>query len=580
MSSNAVTNGDTTTAGHGNEHVGTAAKSQQRPASDSHLPPPNHKGPAGGYDVTPLPAAPPGWTLKFTFHRAENLPIGDLSSMSSDPYIKAILETDLPTRHPKQDPIFTFRTPTIKRDINPEWNCEWIVANVPSSGFQLKCRIYDEDIADSDDRLGSAYVDVREVSDTWPGIKEQGFKIKKRMGSHRAYLLRSIASTFSKNFDNEGLLFMSIECLGRTPGQEGAHMYTVGPNYWTKHFSPLIGRLAGTKDKIKSKDGKAPVERYNFQAVQIQLSGPVPTPLYHRYVEFRPFVAGMFTAKSLRGRLLNHALHHQHERIYTYDHNTVYGLFPQPSLDLTKLFLEFVQYGQDGRIFTYVITLDGQWRFTETGKEFGIDLLSKHTMHSNVSIYIAYSGEFFVRQVSDDQSPTAHHHHHHHHHAEQDGEESDSKRQPPTDPAHYELIIDNDSGTYRPNGKLLPLLKEFLTPNLPGLKISTLDSQRDATHMAKLKGKQREMKNKSGHKMMYMQKSSSSLSLSSISSSDEEELNERENGVETNGRPSKGKGFMDGLKNPKWRYKRWLETDHYEDAAGKNINERPSTAHN
>jgi hypothetical protein len=33
-----------------------------------------------------------------------------------------------------------------------------------------------------------------------------------------------------------------------------------------------------------------------------------------------------------------------------------------------------------------VITLDGMFRFTETGKEFGIDMLSKHTMHSDVNV--------------------------------------------------------------------------------------------------------------------------------------------------------------------------------------------------
>jgi len=53
---------------------------------------------------------------------------------------------------------------------------------------------------------------------------------------------------------------------------------------------------------------------------------------------------------------------------------------------MTKKVLDF--YDQGGRIFTYVLTLDTKWRFTETGMEFGIDMLSKHTMHSDVSQYI------------------------------------------------------------------------------------------------------------------------------------------------------------------------------------------------
>jgi hypothetical protein len=233
----------------------------------------------------------------------------------------------------------------------------------------------------------------------------------------------------------------------------------------------------------------------------MQLSGPVPDELYHRYVEFKPFVAGMFTAHSLRGRILNRALRHQHARIYNYDRSTTYGVFQEPCIDMTKKFLEFVHHDQGGRIFTYVITLDGQWRFTETGKEFGIDLLSKHTMHSDVSIYIAFSGEFFIRKLKrppppkeereqnlsedkpDDASidlPTA----------ESPGQESQSRssvKEPNKDPRRYELIIDNDSGTYRPNGKKLHLLKAFMEKNLPGLKVRTLDCQADEEKMNKMK---------------------------------------------------------------------------------------------
>jgi hypothetical protein len=223
---------------------------------------------------------------------------------------------------------------------------------------------------------------------------------------------------------------------------------------------------------------------------------------------------------------------------------------------MTKQFLDFVHYDEGGRIFTYVLTLDGQLRFTETGKEFGIDLLSKHTMHSDVSIYIAFSGEFFVRRVKhnkmhkddatvDPQKET---------HppstppeeeqknneassskastSQADGAPSsprpqtngtDTKAEKDTDPTHYELIIDNDSGTYRPNAEKLPLLQEYLRANLPGLKVKTLDCQADAELQQALKKEQREKKQASagGKPVMYMQ----NLSMSSLSSSDEEDLN-------------------------------------------------------
>lgn len=227
----------------------------------------------------------------------------------------------------------------------------------------------------------------------------------------------------------------------------------------------------------------------------------------------------MFTSRSLKGWALNRALHHQHVRIYNFDRTTVNGVFASPCAELTQKFLEFAHYGQGGRIFTYVVTLDGQLRFTETGKEFGIDLLSKHTMHSDVSIYIAYSGEFFVRQRM---------HHQRQHRAQSPASEDRSLRESPagvsTNPTDYEVFIDNDSGTYRPNPQYLYLLREFMSANFPGLQITTLDCQKDAERMQEMKNEQREFKKRHGLQMTFLQRSSSSLS---ISSSEEEELGER-----------------------------------------------------
>ncbi|KAJ5085594.1 hypothetical protein N7532_010365 [Penicillium argentinense] len=528
--------------------------------------------PAGGFDATPIPHAPPGYTLKFTFHRGKDLPIADFGSFSSDPYVAAQLIVDLPRRH-KQDTPVRFRTPTVRKDMNPIWDCEWIVANVPASGFQLKAMVMDEDPADHDDKLGIAFIEVGALSENWPGIKEQSFKVKKRFGSKRVYVFTNV-SAFATGHHQESFLILSVECLGRTPGNEGGQMYTAGPNHWFKHFSPLIGRLAGTKDRIETQDGSGKaISRYNFQAIQMQLSGPVPSELYHRYVEFKPFVAGMFQAQSLRGRILHKALHHQHQRIYNFDRSTLHGAFPQPCREFAQKFLEFVNYGQGGRIFTYVITLDGQLRFTETGKEFGIDMLSKHTMHSDVSIYIAYSGEFFIRRRK---------YRHHRHQSrsrsrsrspqtradgeelpvEEDGEfEAQIPQEVSTEPADYELFIDNDSGTYRPNCEKLPLLKQFLASNFPGLHITTLDCQADAERMGEMKQEQRDFKKEHGHLITYLQQSSAS-SLS-ISSSDEEELNER------SGEASKKRGDLHRryheMRDVKGQMMKWVEADGHAD---------------
>ena len=223
----------------------------------------------------------------------------------------------------------------------------------------------------------------------------------------------------------------------------------------------------------------------------------------------------MFTSKSIRGRILNRALHLQHYRIYNYDRTTVYGSFPSPCKDMTLHFLDLVHWAKGGKIFTYILTLDGQWRFTETGKEFGIDMLSKHTMHSDVNIYIAYSGEFFIRRLkrphqSPDEPET---------HPPSDMNGAPPRGEAPKDPAYYALVIDNDSGTYRPKADLLPQLKAFMERNLPGMKVMTLDCTSDSEKMDKMKTEQREQKKAEGEGMTFVQDSDGE-----ISSSDEEDL--------------------------------------------------------
>jgi len=216
-------------------------------------------------------------------------------------------------------------------------------------------------------------------------------------------------------------LFVSVELLGESEKPYG-RMYTVGPTTWIQHFSPMIGRIAGTTapgddGEPDAQGGKPKTDKYeydysrnfnikqntkdyySFQATEFQLTGPVPAELYHRFVEFKPFVKGMFSSKGLRGKVLNTALHHQHASVYKYSSTTKYGSVKPRSEEAALKFLELVHYDEGGRIFTYVLTLDGLLRFTETGKEFGIDLLSKHTMHSDVNIYIACSGEFFIRRL-------------------------------------------------------------------------------------------------------------------------------------------------------------------------------------
>jgi hypothetical protein len=260
-----LVNGDTA---HEDEKV----KAQEDPKKGDNQKQKDGKGdskkdekPPGGYDSTAVPRRPPGYTVKITFHRATNLPMADYASLSSDPYVLATLDTGLPTRH-KEDPPLQHRTPTIRRNTDPEWNDEWVVANVPRDGFRLKCRVMDEDPQDHDDRLGNAHVVVSgPIGEGWQGIKDGQYKIMKRSGSKRAYLIRLFAACIRKSKHLNGHLFLSVECLGRTETENGGRAYTVGPMWFTKHYSPMLGRIANRKEPGEDKrgnDDKSKPEKY------------------------------------------------------------------------------------------------------------------------------------------------------------------------------------------------------------------------------------------------------------------------------------------------------------------------------
>ncbi|KAI0416111.1 hypothetical protein F5X98DRAFT_364695 [Xylaria grammica] len=513
--------------------------------------------PPGGFDSTPIPDAPPGYTVKFTFHRAENLPTADFGTASSDPFLTATLSTSVPKRH-KEDPDLVYRTRTIRKSLEPHWEEDWIVANIPASGFRLKCRLYDEDWPDQNDRLGNVTIYVYGVNESWEGLGPPGkaFNVKKRMGSKRAYLLKAATSALHKDVSMTPRLYVSAVVLGKSDPPHG-QIYTVGPTFYFKHFSPMIGRLTGIKvnkdeaadtqghddDSTAQKDPKndTRAQKYDFQANEIQLAGPVPPKLYHRFVEFRPIIGLLFRSTGFRGHILNKALHHQHERIYNFDKSTEWGLFKPCSEEASLQFLKLAHFDEGFRVFTYILTLDGLMRFTETGKEFGIDLLSKHTMHSDAQIYIACSGEFFIRRVkrpkTSSSSQSAH--------PPSQGAGDEPPKTPVAKPQDYELIIDNDSGTYRPEKSVLPYLREFLQRNFPGLGVVVLGC--DDPEDQELKEHQRKMKKEGGNVRILLNRSPSA---SSLSSSDFSDLDDMEQAGDQ-GRKSKKERAWEFLEEPR-----------------------------
>jgi hypothetical protein len=169
--------------------------------------------------------------------------VADFGKLSADPYILAQLNTALPTRH-DYDPLLRFRSRTIPRNLEPAWEAEWVVAGVPSSGFTLKARIYDEDPDDHDDRLGKVHVHSGRIDEDFR-IVEETYKVRKTGADFKAYAFRSCMRLLQEEDKLHARLVISVEVLGRTKEELGK-VYTCN-SFWWIHYSPIIGRIAGTK---------------------------------------------------------------------------------------------------------------------------------------------------------------------------------------------------------------------------------------------------------------------------------------------------------------------------------------------
>lgn len=136
------------------------------------------------------------YNISITFLRAENLPIADIPSLSSDPYVSATLETESSVVNKDYSPPLRFRTQTQRCTTNPTWDCVWDVGNVPRPGTKLHVQMMDEDYGDHDDRLGHVTIDFERLA-RWEGekvVNEEWYPLRKKGASKKAAVLRLCAA--------------------------------------------------------------------------------------------------------------------------------------------------------------------------------------------------------------------------------------------------------------------------------------------------------------------------------------------------------------------------------------------------
>ncbi|CAK5273835.1 unnamed protein product [Mycena citricolor] len=404
------------------------------------------------------------------------------------------------------------------------------------SGFKLSMLLYDEDPGAkfSSDRLGKAVARFG-GSQMHQGFEslDQDYTLQKRKGDLHPYILTYLTALLpGEKLLKHNRVVVSVRIVREhEPGEQ--RLYTLGPNHYSRHFSPLIGSIFNrtSKQNTGQADGQRDAQGHrlsatNFVANKLQLTGPVPDSLRHRYVGYKPFIDWMFSNSGVAGHILHYSLKKQYRTIYACDKRTVWGVVdntganlnnirdgdnqprrttsdgsmfhdptPESSAALAKQFLDMTSWGEGWKLFTYVITLDSEWRFTETGPEFAIDMLSKHSMHADLAQEIAYSGEFFVRHIKseDENEDRSHQPSSSKTQSSPEKEPAPSEQRPSADghiahtsdhppssknPKDYELVIDNDSGTYRPNKDLLPVFHDWLADprRLGGLgAVKTMD---------------------------------------------------------------------------------------------------------
>ncbi|BFZ53461.1 hypothetical protein PYCC9005_000485 [Savitreella phatthalungensis] len=334
------------------------------------------------------------YTVAIQFVKAAHVPIGDFFNGSSDPYIVGLMNH-------KTDDELVFRTSTCRSTRFPEWQHDdvWQVSGVKEGTF-VKLRMYDEDPRKLDnDRLGVSELKLenleqlcKETEGSKSG-KEITLKVQKRQANAKVYFLTYIHSWFAFQDLNRQSASLVLRLKVRKDEESLPEPRQTGPLRYSIHFSPMLGRMAGTKGSGSNV--------MCFLAYRLQLK-EIPDCRFE-YTKKRSEIK-MIYGRDIRGILLRRALRTQHSTIYGFDKRTLVGSCPRDDAAARLLEMTDAATDLDRKVFTYAIMPNGVLHFTQTGPAFAINHLSKHAMHCNASKHVVYSGEFFFVRRTEGQT--------------------------------------------------------------------------------------------------------------------------------------------------------------------------------
>lgn len=307
----------------------------------------------------------------------------------------------------------------------PVWNELWHVKNVPNTAA-LDVVVLDKDDGKTDDVIGRFHTSLS------PGAKEV-----------------EIEGTITGRL--KGTFWLKVEANEPADSLDTCPPYTFdGPIRFSRHFSPTVGLLTNLND-----------ERL-YSTWKLSLKG-VPSffdgTSQHWNTSYK--AAQTIFGSSPSSFAVRQTIKAGHGTLYARSTRNGFGM-----IDNAKDALDLLHGGPKSSnrshrvkpaVYTYVIALDDTFRFSETGAAFFVDFASKHALHANCAEEVRYSGEFHPRPKG--------------------GWENFNDERGDDDDVEWELVIDNNSGTYSPDKNLLPALEACLKYNFPWFNIIALDHE-------------------------------------------------------------------------------------------------------
>ncbi|KAF8877745.1 hypothetical protein CPB84DRAFT_1838575 [Gymnopilus junonius] len=365
--------------------------------------------------------------LQIQFIGASGLPKMDVVG-TADPYFVA-----------KLDDKISFVSTVKMGTLSPVWNEAWKVKNVPTTA-DLVIKVMDKDEGMvTDDFIGTVKSTVA------PGTKESEIQGPLYKGTRGTFWLKVSSSPID-----------SAPAVDEDP-TEFPYLFD-GPIRYSRHFSPTVGALTNLNDARL------------YSTWKMYLRG-IPLFFGDTYQHWnRKYPAAQKIFQGPASIAVRSGIQAGHRMLYARTATNGFGILEDKASTLQLLHggssssvntpnapgSEFAHRVKPA-VYTYIISSDDDsFRFSETGAAFFVDFASKHALHSNCAETVRYSGEFHPRPKGGWETF------------------SDTTTD---DEADWELVIDNNSGTYAPDKAMLPALKGLLEYNFPGFGIFALDRE-------------------------------------------------------------------------------------------------------